>query len=90
MGDMGEAFREWNEIKKQQKQERYNKNIEIIKQCEFEYRVDQNGVVSFETFKGTVYFYPAINILVFKNMDFRAGGKDVLAFIKNITKSLKL
>ena len=52
---MGEAFREWNEFKKQEKRKRYNENMVLVKQCEFEYRIDQNGTVLFKTESGTVY-----------------------------------
>lgn len=83
---MGEAFREWNEIEKQKTRRLYDKNLRILKCHPFVYQIDQNGVVSFKTFKGTVYFYSAINILVFKNIIFRTGAKGALAFVKDITK----
>lgn len=86
MGDMGEVFREWNEIKKQQKQERYDKNMVIIQQCEFNYRVDQNRTVLFKTLKGTVCFYPSTNTFMLKNRVYRGDANNVLGFIRNMSK----
>ena len=90
MSDMSEALREWNEIEKQKTQRLYDKNLRILKYHPFVYLIDQDGVVSFKTFRGTLYFYSAINILVFKNIIFRTGAKGALAFIKDITKGRRL
>ena len=87
---MGEAFREWNEIKKQETRRLYDENLRILKYHPFVYLIDQDGVVLFKTFRGTLYFYSAINILVFKNIIFRTGAKGALAFIKDITKGRRL
>lgn len=87
MGDMGEAFREWNEIKKQEKRKRYDKNMNIVKQCEFEYRIDQNGTVLFKTENGTVCFYPSTNTFMIKNKVRYGDAKSVLGFIRNRSKS---
>ena len=87
---MSEALREWNEIEKQKTRRLYDKNLRILKYHPFVYLIDQDGVVLFKTFKGTLYFYSAINILVFKNIIFRTGAKGALAFIEDITKGRKL
>lgn len=86
MGDMGEMFKSWNEIKKQQKQERYDKNMVIIQQCELKYRVDQNGTVLFKTLKGTVCFYPSTNKFMLKSKVHYGDAKSVLGFIRNMSK----
>lgn len=87
---MFETLGEWNEIEKQKTQRLYDENLRIIKHYPFGYQIDQNGAVLFKTVKGTVHFYPAINILVFKNIIFRTGAKGILAFIKDITKGRRL
>lgn len=90
MSDMSETLGEWNEIEKQKTRRLYDKNLRILKYHPFVYQIDQSGVVSFKTFRGTLYFYSAINILVFKNIIFRTGAKGALAFIKDITKGRRL
>ena len=90
MGDMGEAFREWNEFKKQEKQKRYDENMAIVKQCEFKYRVDQNGTVLFKTENGTVCFYPSTNKFLLKNRIYYGNAKNVLGFIRNRSESCLL
>lgn len=87
MGDMGEVFRELNEIKKQEKRKRYDKNMIIVKQCEFEYRLDLNGTVLFKTENGTVCFYPSTNKFMLKNRVYHGDAKSVLGFIRNRSKS---
>lgn len=64
--------------------------MRIIRRHVFEYQISQNGAVLVETFKGAVYFYPAIDILVYKNIIFCTGGIVALEFIRDITKGLKL
>ena len=49
MGDVGEAFNEYRKVVKTRKKERANKNMEIIKQCEFKYITDMSGTVLFKT-----------------------------------------
>ena len=90
MGDTGEAFREWNEFKKQEKRERYDKNMVIVKRCEFEYRVDQNGTVLFKTENGTVCFYPSTNTFMLKNKVRYGDANSVLGFIRNMNKGKRL
>ena len=43
MGDVGEAFNEYRKVVKTRKKERANKNMEIIKQCEFKYITDMSN-----------------------------------------------
>lgn len=90
MGDMGEAFREWNEIKKREKRKRYDENMAIVKQCDFKYRVDQNGTVLFKTENGTVCFYPSINKFMLKSKVRYGDAKSVLGFIRNMRKGKRL
>lgn len=87
MGDMGEVFRELRELKKQEKQKRYDENMAIVKQCEFKYRVDQNGTVLFKTENGTVCFYPSTNTFMLKTRVYYGDAKNVLGFIKNRSAS---
>lgn len=84
MGDMGEMFKSWNEIKKQQKQDRYDKNMLIIKQCEFKYQVNQNRTILFKTQNGTVCFYPSTNTFTLKSKVHYGDAKSVLGFIRNM------
>ena len=90
MGDTGEAFREWNEFKKQEKRKRYDENMVIVKRCEFEYRVDQNGTVLFKTENGTVCFYPSTNKFMLKNKVRYGDANRVLGFIRNMNKGKRL
>lgn len=89
MGDVGEAFNEYKKVVKTRKKERANKNMEIIKQCEFKYITDMSGTVLFETHQGTVCFYPTVNKFMFKKKVHRGGANSVLDFIRNIDKQVK-
>ena len=89
MGDVGEAFNEYRKVVKTRKKERENKNMEIIKQCEFKYITDMSGTVLFKTDQGTVCFYPTVNKFMFKKKVCRGGANRVLAFIRNIAKQVK-
>lgn len=90
MSDMIDAFRELNEIKKQEKRKRYDKNMIIVKQCEFEYRLDLNGTVLFKTENGTVCFYPSTNKFMLKSKVRYGDAKSVLGFIRNMNKGKRL
>ena len=89
MGDVGEAFNEYRKVIKKEKNDRANKNMEIIKQCEFKYITDMSGTVLFKTHQGTVCFYPTVNKFMFKKKVCIGGANSVLGFIRNIAKQVK-
>lgn len=89
MGDVGEAFNEYRKVVKTRKKERANKNMEIIKQCEFKYITDMSGTVLFKTHQGTVCFYPTVNKFMFKKKVHIGDANRVLGFIRNIAKQVK-
>ena len=89
MGDVGEAFNEYRKVIKKEKNDRANKNMEIIKQCEFKYITDMSGTVLFKTHQGTVCFYPTVNKFMFKKKVCIGGANSVLDFIRNIDKQFK-
>lgn len=89
MGDVGEAFNEYRKVVKTRKKKRENKNMEIIKQCEFKYITDMSGTVLFKTDQGTVCFYPTVNKFMFKKKVYIGGANSVLGFIRNIAKQVK-
>ena len=89
MGDVGEAFNEYRKVIKKEKNDRANKNMEIIKQCEFKYITDMSGTVLFETNQGTVCFYPTVNKFMLKKKVHKGDANNVIDFIRNIAKQVK-
>ncbi len=89
MGDVGEAFNEYRKIVKKRKNERANKNMKIIQQCEFKYSTDMSGTVLFKTPQGTVCFYPTVNKFMFKKRLCRGDANSVLNFIRNMAKQFE-
>ncbi|MBK5075172.1 hypothetical protein I2492_19415 [Budviciaceae bacterium CWB-B4] len=86
MGDMADVLNDLKEIRKQEKEERYEKNILIIQQCKLNYHIDDNGTVLFKTIKGTVCFYPSTNKFMLKNKVHYGDANSVIGFIKNLAK----
>ncbi|MWN30969.1 MULTISPECIES: hypothetical protein [unclassified Gilliamella] len=86
MGDMGDAFREMRENYKLKRHARLDKNMEIIEQCNLQYKIDTNYTVLFKTQNGTLSFYPTKNKFMIKNKIYCGGAKSVLGFIKNMNK----
>lgn len=60
MGDMGEIFRELKEVKKEQRQYRYEKNLEILKNhsSKIKYKHKHTVCLFREKGKPLVDFYP--------------------------------
>lgn len=86
MGDTGDAFREMRENYKLKRHARLDKNMEIIEQCNLQYKIDTNYTVLFKTQNGTLSFYPTKNKFMIKNKIYCGDAKSVLGFIKNMNK----
>lgn len=86
MGDMVEIFREMRAEDKSRRHARSDKNMEIIKQCNLQYKIDTNYTVLFKTQNGTLSFYPTKNKFMIKNKIYCGDAKSVLGFIKNMNK----
>lgn len=68
MGDMVEIFREMRAEDKSRRHARLDKNMEIVKQCNLQCKIDTNYTVLFKTQNGTLSFYPTKNRFI-KNMN---------------------
>lgn len=83
MGDVGEDFKFFNELKKERKANNKNKNMEVIENSNIKYCIDQNGTVLIKVKMGTVCFYPTTNKFLVKGKVYYGNAKNCLGFIKN-------
>jgi hypothetical protein len=63
---------------------RLDKNMEIIEQCNLQYKIDTNYTVLFKTKNGALSFYPTKNKFMLKNRIYSGDANSVLGFIKNM------
>lgn len=86
MGDVGEAFQFWSEMKKEERQKRKAGNMEIINACALPHKIDASGTVLFKTAQGTVCFYPTTNTIQHKQKIMHAGAKRAIAYVQKISE----
>lgn len=86
MSEIGEAFRERREQYRIKRYSRLEKNMNIIKQCDIQYKTDINFTVLFKTQNGTLSFFPTKNKFMIKNKVYFGDANNVLGFIRNMSK----
>lgn len=84
MGDVGEAFKEWNEAKKQQHREWHDSNRRIIDQSKIPYTDKWEALLFREPGMPKVDFYPSTGRwrVAGKKKTFRGGATAFLGWYR--------
>ncbi|TCW00438.1 hypothetical protein [Biostraticola tofi] len=86
MGDVGDDYRAWDAMKKEERQKRKSANMEIINACALPHKIDASGTVLLKTEQGTVCFYPTTNTIMHKQKIMHGGAKRAVAYVQNISE----